>query len=500
MKKYNYLFFCSVIASIVLTITYMTVVSYFATVPAYLDGNLSNAFSGGKRDFLTILLLIILPIFIMATAIIAIQSYKTSHKGKELDCKSNKNILSISPILFFIICSSVVTVFSIIFVIVHRNTIWDHHVFLFGENRFMDFFNHITYAQFPKTTYEQSEHACFPPLAYLMYLLFSRLLPMDRILEYHEANPSKFAMTSAYATLLYIIYTIILCVLVFQLVKKYLYRFGSGTSTIVFILILLSNFFISTVERGNSVLIVLALLLGALLLKDSKSPVRREVALILIAIATGFKIYPAIFGVLYILERRYKEALRLMVYGALFFFVPFAFFGGVDGFKHFMLNQLTIHGELYSSLQSISSSICLISEKITGNITTFSVVAKIAPIVFGLACIVAASCKRIESWERLFLICSIIVFCPSWSGNYTLIYFVIPMLVFFKDSFSANCAKPAKHYYVVAFGFSLVFSMISFVTASGKLVSNISYIALYLICLIIIGKTLFYRIKPKNSI
>ena len=53
----------------------------------------------------------------------------------------------------------------------------------------------------------------------------------------------------------------------------------------------------------------------------------KEAALLFIAFADGLKLYPAILGVLYLAEKRYREAGRLVVYGVVLFFLPFGFLG-----------------------------------------------------------------------------------------------------------------------------------------------------------------------------
>ena len=44
---------------------------------------------------------------------------------------------------------------------------------------FMDFFNHIYYVKEPQCVYDVNFNACFPPLAYMLYWLLSRMIPVD---------------------------------------------------------------------------------------------------------------------------------------------------------------------------------------------------------------------------------------------------------------------------------------------------------------------------------
>lgn len=53
-----------------------------------------------------------------------------------------------------------------------------------GNDKFMDFFNHISYVREPIKVYFTSQHACFPPLIYFMYYLFSIILPADATVMY----------------------------------------------------------------------------------------------------------------------------------------------------------------------------------------------------------------------------------------------------------------------------------------------------------------------------
>lgn len=43
------------------------------------------------------------------------------------------------------------------------------------------------------------------------------------------------------------------------------------------------------------------------------------------SLAAGFKLYPALFGLLWIKERKYKDTLRLLLDGVLAFLPPLSF-------------------------------------------------------------------------------------------------------------------------------------------------------------------------------
>lgn len=61
---------------------------------------------------------------------------------------------------------------------------------------------------------------------------------------------------------------------------------------------------------------------------DSENKVRRELALISLALAASFKLTPAVLGILLIYNKQWKEVVRVIIYGLIFGIVPFLFFHG----------------------------------------------------------------------------------------------------------------------------------------------------------------------------
>lgn len=323
-----------------------------------------------------------------------------------------------SPLWVFVILMSGSIAFTVYLLIKTSGACLDTIVSGAGNDRYMDFFNHITYVRDPKNVYFSSEHACFPPLIYFMYLLFGKMLPQDATTMYNAS------LTSAYALLLYIVYCVILAVLLFYSVHKLAREKSIEWSLGMTMLILLSNAFIfGVLERGNSVLIVTILLMRALELREKDDRISRERALILIACSAGIKIYPAVFGLLYLVEKRWKEAGRLILYGLFFFFAPFAFFGGKEGMIQFVRNQMTIQA-VGNGIGTVGAFWNLLTETQNGWVA-----------VAGYLILIVAGCILTKDlWKRVCLLSSVMVVAPFWSGRYTTIYMVIPLILFFRES------------------------------------------------------------------
>ena len=272
---------------------------------------------------------------------------------------------------------------------------------------FMDFMNHIKYAKAGGNIYGLDRNVCFPPLAYVFYGLLGRILPDDQIRIQQSAS------TGPYAIVLYVICVIVLSVMMLYLMIKTINRISGP------------------LERGNSSFFVLALLLEALILKEAKEKWKKELALVSIAIAAGFKIYPAVFGILYLVEKRNKEAIRLVAYGALAFFLPFCFFGGIEGMKQFLINQMAVQSTEYSRFV-LMSRLRLITQRfgLTGILQEVLCWAILGLCAFILLLTVF---KTKKAYIRLTCLTAAIVFFPSWSGSYTLLYFAIPMVYYFQN-------------------------------------------------------------------
>ncbi len=352
----------------------------------------------------------------------------------------------------------------------------DGTIYLQGDNRFMDFFNHIVYARDLDATYSTTFHACFPPLAYLFYHLLSLLLPEDTYVVSHALD------IGSYGLFAYFLFVIVALIIIHYLIKKICPRLSDENRLcIMFAFILSYSTLIGCIERGNNILYVSACLLAAIYLKDSKSRYKRELALIFIAIAASLKVYPAVFGILYLYEKRIKEALRLILYGILFFFVPFLWVGGFEGIRLFFANQTELQLDIgEGNFQCIGELVGMFTQN-RGVILTISLLCM---VIF----LILAKLQTIP-WKRYLLLVACMVFVPLWSGSYTLTYFLIPLLFFLnhtKDAFNRM-----DSYYALVFGMLFSLTIIPFEPELISWAHFVSYAAAYLLVLLVCCETVY---------
>ena len=91
---------------------------------------------------------------------------------------------------------------------------------------------------------------------------------------------------------------------------------------------MLSFPFLYLFERGNILLLTFVLVLIFLVFGDSPSRTRRELALLALAAAAALKLYPAIFALFLLRDKRYRELGRVILYFLLLSVLPTFFFGG----------------------------------------------------------------------------------------------------------------------------------------------------------------------------
>lgn len=261
----------------------------------------------------------------------------------------------------------------------------------------------------------------YPPLASLLYGVFAKLLSVSgKDAEWYAAEEIA---QYPYAQMLYVPYMCFMFLLFvyaiseLNLDKKY-------KVSLVLVLLFSTPMFAGAMERGNLIMMAVGFMCIAYVWKDSSVKWKREAALVLIAVAAGIKIYPALMGLLYVKDKNWKDTIKLIIYGIICFFGPFIFFG--KGSFMFFLNNLmaTQIGGVYGWITYFQ-----------GLIVTFGVDAKVANylnIVFALTLMSAffLSKSKLRSW---FYIASIMVLIPGNQFRYMLIVYLIPLFVLFTE-------------------------------------------------------------------
>lgn len=325
-----------------------------------------------------------------------------------------------------------------------------------------DFKSHIRYTAELQNTYSSTIHACFPPLIYLFYHFLYLIIPNTENAD-------------AMYSFVYMIYLSVLFCLFSYICSKMFEKESTVSRITATVLIILSTPFVfGIIEQGNIVLLPMMLLAISVLWRNSNNKIKHELSLIFLAVAAGIKIYPAIFGLIYLIEKRYKETARLIVYGILFFFVPFIFTGGADGLMQFLSNQSEVQQTWgQCSVISIYSYLVLFGfDKSVGAIVS---------AIFAVVAVIGAFIAK-KQWQKYFMLIFIMVMCPLWSGQYTVCFFLIPFFEFLNDKQQADNDKLYNIIYITLL--SLLFSANLIGRLFGGLKISISVLLIFFIIII----------------
>lgn len=341
---------------------------------------------------------------------------------KNLNPKTVYFIFSLSGILIFAVAIYFYKIQALTWLSMEHTSSWAT----------FDYYRHIFFAINRNKIYEYGVVACFPPLAYVFYYIIARITisnpsQISNYKNYYDA--CKVLFNQPYQIIVFLMYTIvgilIICFAINELeIKKY------QKNLMIFSIIFSTPMFMGAIEHGNMALYVIGLLLFALIWHNSENKIKRELALIFIAVAAGLKIYPAFFGLLYLKEKRWKEALRLVIYGIILFFIPFIYCGGFYSMKLFFNNIFYFTSrDYFGRVQFIKGLLMIIG--INNQISQYLSYVFLM-LLFALI-LLSNNNIRITAF-----LASAMAFFPSGAYRYTLIYFLLPLIMLFIESKEKN--------------------------------------------------------------
>ena len=201
-----------------------------------------------------------------------------------------------------------------------------------------------------------------------------------------------------------------------------------------------SSLLLFSVERGNLIILCVALICYFIAYRNSEVRWKKYSALTALCVVSVVKIYPAVFGVYLLNEKRFKDILFCFVLTLLLVFLPFlSFEGGFSNISQMMTN-LSVFSESYSAYKvfprfglapffawggyllhldrSMSDMLLLIPKVIVYS----SVIVSLVLFFY----------EKVQ-WKKLALVTLPIIFLPTNSGFYCGLY-MLPVLLFFLNN------------------------------------------------------------------
>lgn len=270
--------------------------------------------------------------------------------------------------------------------------------------------------------------ANYPPLAYVIFYLLDVVSGRD--------------MTTVRALAVSVAFSALGVLFVLGGCRRLLYA-PRGKRLLLLAAFLVSMPTVYAFERGNIILFAVGLCAWFLLGYRSESALMRELSFLALAAAAALKIFPAMLGLLLLAEKRYRDALRLVLYGLLFAFLPFLLLrGGFDNLR-LLLENFGAHTAYYRRLIYPRFGFRLVAS-LTYDVPWASpfladqfwkagdALYAVAPYFDIAASIGCAAFALLASrrWEAALAIMLVLVNYPVNSGAYTALY-LLPVIAMY---------------------------------------------------------------------
>lgn len=310
----------------------------------------------------------------------------------------------------------------------------DHH------DTGMDYFNMLECLNHDDPWYD---YALYPAMCFAILRITFHAIPPS---AYMYGIDSFMLRENMIAQLWYILILMICLVGIWELCQNM--AVGTKFSRLMFAASLLfSGPMFYLLERGNLLVITLPFLLAFYALYDSSDKKLRYLGYLCLAVSASIKIYPALFGLLVPMKKRYRETIHLVLIGFVVFMLPFFWFRGLDSVRDMLYgsgvaaNVLSNNGVGYNF--SFHNTLTFLAAIIGKKITAWPAWSLIFPLALSLWIIIAG--KR--EWQKLYGITLLCVWLPSFSFTYTLTMFFPAIISFFRDT--KNTGKFSKVYTIL---------------------------------------------------
>ena len=318
---------------------------------------------------------------------------------------------------------------------------------------------------------------CYLPFTYLFLELFNGFF------HYSDATLSD-CYASSTAMLSCVMFVLLSVMVFYHALNKLV-----ACSTVQKVLIFFSSIMLFAIERGNMIILCAALLCYFLAYKDAASPWKRVFALSCLCIISVIKIYPVVFGLFLLRDKRYRAIAYCIVLSLLMVFLPFLFFKGQFDNISQLLTNLSVFAETYNPGQlfprfGIIPMVATISIFLQSTLTEN--ISNICALLTMLMCLASILLFFFEKtpWKQTSLLALPLLMYPTNSAFYCGLYMLPVLFLFLRDSHSSSI----DYIYMLSFCILLnPFQIVIGETTVSWMLSNIAVIFFWLLLLVDTG-------------
>ena len=310
-----------------------------------------------------------------------------------------------------------------------RGVLLQNLLFADPQDTFMDFYKVIICGRTPYTL-----QMIYPPLIHVILSFLGHFIPLELREEGAFAvRDSQIGMTVFFLWTLFQVY---LFVILFRKLYDRVNSKRTQEGELLLFLLLFSLPFIFCFERGNSIFLSLIFLLPYILWYQSEDRKYRLFAFLCLSISAAIKIYPAIFGLLLIREKKVKQAFTLALMGIVTFFSPFLLLVGENRNPLKLLSNLQYTTSLYSEIgcgyRHDLNNLFRILGEIFGK--DFSTLGNFVVLFTGvIILLIFFISKDIERWKLYALLSLTTILITGMNYTYSIIFMIIPLIFFLNE-------------------------------------------------------------------
>ena len=339
------------------------------------------------------------------------------------------------------ICLSLITLAAAtLALLISNGSLFQVFFFMDPDDTGMDFFNSIVETS-TRRPYEQYD-VLYPPLANLFFYLLTLFIPNDIKAGWPDSHEGVKFMVGDREDLrlmqsAMVLFLIFLLITLFIMAKMIHARTGSYLLTFCLVF---SAGTLAAIERGNVILLAFILTFYFVEHYKDENRLTSELALLALAAAFGFKLYPCIFGLLLIKDRKWAAAGRCILYAVLFTVLPTFVFEGPKAISLWL--DLIIGFGGFSAGTTSTSGLTTASEGTIISSVSFSwILVAVLGALLLIIFLVRKSGKpllQLRDSQILFLVTYLTLLTGGGSGGYNLLFFIIPFLSFLSETDKLN--------------------------------------------------------------
>lgn len=265
----------------------------------------------------------------------------------------------------------------------------------------------------------------YPPFAQMFFHLLVCLIP-----DYSSKMTVRDLISYPLGAL-YVLYFFIVCTLLITWIINDRLNEGKGLKRCLVILLIFSAPYIYEYQRGNVLIIVVPLICFFMFFYESENRYISALACFALAVAAGFKFYPAVLGMILLVEKRWKQAAMSIVMGLAVMILPAFYFQGFTTLRQIMAAIFSTTGEITE--RGVGHQLSLINlARMANQGLSWNLNERMFMLIM-MAFMVLTFFLAKEKWQKVAILCAAMVTWPAISFQYTMILMTLPLLMFLED-------------------------------------------------------------------